>query len=139
MRNSAYHPAESLDVREVPEGVQSEVIFAFDLELPREFMPHNEDGEVAELQSGSGGMLYVGFVSFSPHRAHIVEDAECMISVFNRVVGNAISAERRIKHPAVLAISAAAFVFLCVLRKYLPEGITEKEKAVLRNLEENNL
>lgn len=36
-------------LREVPEGVQSEVIFAFDLELPREFMPHNEDGEVAEF------------------------------------------------------------------------------------------
>lgn len=36
-------------LREVPEGVQSEVIFAFDLELPREFLPHNEDGEVAEF------------------------------------------------------------------------------------------
>ena len=37
-------------LREVPEGVQSEVIFVFDLELPREFQPHNEDGEVAEFR-----------------------------------------------------------------------------------------
>jgi 8-oxo-dGTP pyrophosphatase MutT (NUDIX family) len=36
-------------LREVPEGVQSEVIFAFDLELPPDFRPHNEDGEVAEF------------------------------------------------------------------------------------------
>ena len=34
-------------LREVPEGVQSEVIFVHDLELPRDFQPHNEDGEVA--------------------------------------------------------------------------------------------
>jgi 8-oxo-dGTP pyrophosphatase MutT (NUDIX family) len=34
-------------LREVPEGVQSEVIFVFDLELPLDFQPHNEDGEVA--------------------------------------------------------------------------------------------
>ncbi len=37
-------------LREVPEGVQSETIFIFDLELPREFQPHNEDGEVAEFR-----------------------------------------------------------------------------------------
>ncbi len=37
-------------LREVPEGVQSEVIFVFDLELPREFQPHNEDGEVAAFR-----------------------------------------------------------------------------------------
>ena len=37
-------------MREVPDGVQSEVIFVFDLELPRYFDPHNQDGEVAELQ-----------------------------------------------------------------------------------------
>ena len=37
-------------LREVPEGVQSEIIFVFDLELPREFQPHNEDGEVAEFR-----------------------------------------------------------------------------------------
>ena len=36
-------------LREVPEGVQSEVIFVFDLELPRDFEPYNEDGEVAEF------------------------------------------------------------------------------------------
>ena len=37
-------------LREVPEGVQSEVIFVFDLELPREFQPKNMDGEVAEFR-----------------------------------------------------------------------------------------
>ena len=37
-------------LREVPQGVQSEVIFAYELELPREFQPHNEDGEVAEFR-----------------------------------------------------------------------------------------
>jgi 8-oxo-dGTP pyrophosphatase MutT (NUDIX family) len=37
-------------LRVVPEGVQSEVIFVHDLELPREFQPHNEDGEVAEFR-----------------------------------------------------------------------------------------
>ena len=37
-------------LREVPEGVQSEVIFVFELDLPREFQPHNEDGEVAEFR-----------------------------------------------------------------------------------------
>jgi len=37
-------------LREVPEGVQSEVLFAFELELPREFRPHNEDGEVSEFR-----------------------------------------------------------------------------------------
>lgn len=37
-------------LREVPEGVQSELIFVHDLELARGFQPHNEDGEVAEFQ-----------------------------------------------------------------------------------------
>ncbi len=37
-------------LREVPEGVQSEVIFVHDLELPSGFQPHNEDGEVAEFR-----------------------------------------------------------------------------------------
>lgn len=37
-------------LREVPEGVQSEVIFVFDLQLPREFQPQNMDGEVAEFR-----------------------------------------------------------------------------------------
>jgi 8-oxo-dGTP pyrophosphatase MutT (NUDIX family) len=37
-------------LREVPEGVQSELIHVFDLELPRDFMPRNQDGEVAELR-----------------------------------------------------------------------------------------
>ena len=37
-------------LREVPEGVQAETIFVFDLELPLDFEPHNEDGEVAEFR-----------------------------------------------------------------------------------------
>ena len=36
-------------LREVPEGVQSELIFVHDLKLSRNFQPHNEDGEVAEF------------------------------------------------------------------------------------------
>ncbi len=37
-------------LREVPEGVQQETLFAFDLELPAHFVPRNEDGEVAEVR-----------------------------------------------------------------------------------------
>jgi 8-oxo-dGTP pyrophosphatase MutT (NUDIX family) len=37
-------------LREVPEGVQQETLFAFDLELPPDFVPRNEDGEVAEVR-----------------------------------------------------------------------------------------
>lgn len=37
-------------LRAVPEGVQSEVIFVHDIELPRDFQPHNQDGEVAEFR-----------------------------------------------------------------------------------------
>ena len=37
-------------LREVPEGVQSETLFAFDLELPDAFEPRNQDGEVAEFR-----------------------------------------------------------------------------------------
>jgi len=36
-------------LREVPEGVQSEVIHVYDLELPRDFQPKNQDGEVSEF------------------------------------------------------------------------------------------
>jgi len=36
-------------LREVPEGVQSEVIHVYDLELPASFEPRNQDGEVAEF------------------------------------------------------------------------------------------
>ena len=36
-------------LREVPEGVQSEVIFVHDLELAPGFEPRNQDGEVAEF------------------------------------------------------------------------------------------
>jgi 8-oxo-dGTP pyrophosphatase MutT (NUDIX family) len=37
-------------LREVPEGVQSELIHVYDLDLPRDFTPRNQDGEVAELR-----------------------------------------------------------------------------------------
>ena len=37
-------------LREVPEGVQVETIHVYDLELPRDFTPQNQDGEVAELR-----------------------------------------------------------------------------------------
>jgi 8-oxo-dGTP pyrophosphatase MutT (NUDIX family) len=35
-------------LREVPEGVQCETIHVYDLALPRDFAPQNQDGEVAE-------------------------------------------------------------------------------------------
>jgi 8-oxo-dGTP pyrophosphatase MutT (NUDIX family) len=37
-------------LREVPEGVQSEIISIYDLELPEDFQPRNQDGEVSEFQ-----------------------------------------------------------------------------------------
>lgn len=37
-------------LREVPEGVQCEVIHVYHLELPRDFTPRNQDGEVAEVR-----------------------------------------------------------------------------------------
>lgn len=37
-------------LREVPEGVQSETILAHDLALPPDFLPRNQDGEVAEFR-----------------------------------------------------------------------------------------
>jgi 8-oxo-dGTP pyrophosphatase MutT (NUDIX family) len=37
-------------LREVPEGVQSEVVSIYDLELPQDFQPQNQDGEVSEFQ-----------------------------------------------------------------------------------------
>lgn len=35
-------------LREVPEGVQSETVHVFDLALPADFQPRNQDGEVSE-------------------------------------------------------------------------------------------
>ena len=35
--------------REVPEGLESEVLYVFDLALPAEFAPRNTDGEVSEF------------------------------------------------------------------------------------------
>jgi len=37
-------------LREVPEGVQCEVIHVYNLDLPRDFAPRNQDGEVAEVR-----------------------------------------------------------------------------------------
>lgn len=37
-------------LREVPEGVQSEGIAIYDLELPKDFQPRNQDGEVSEFR-----------------------------------------------------------------------------------------
>jgi 8-oxo-dGTP pyrophosphatase MutT (NUDIX family) len=37
-------------LREVPQGVQSEIISIYDLELPEDFQPRNQDGEVSEFQ-----------------------------------------------------------------------------------------
>ena len=37
-------------LREVPEGVQSEMIAIYDLDLPKDFQPRNQDGEVSEFQ-----------------------------------------------------------------------------------------
>lgn len=37
-------------LREVPEGVQSEIISIYDLELPQDFRPQNQDGEVSEFR-----------------------------------------------------------------------------------------
>jgi len=45
-------PAGALRVcRDVPEGLNSEVLHVYDLELPPEFAPRNMDGEVSEFQS----------------------------------------------------------------------------------------
>ncbi len=44
-------PGGTLSVlREVPEGVQSETISIYDLELPADFRPENQDGEVSEFK-----------------------------------------------------------------------------------------
>jgi 8-oxo-dGTP pyrophosphatase MutT (NUDIX family) len=40
-------------LREVPEGVQSELVHVYDLALPRDFAPQNRDGEVDELRLAS--------------------------------------------------------------------------------------
>ena len=37
-------------VREVPRGVQWETVIIYDLELPADFRPQNQDGEVSEFQ-----------------------------------------------------------------------------------------
>ena len=36
--------------REQPDGIQRETVHVFDLDLPREFVPSNQDGEVAEYR-----------------------------------------------------------------------------------------
>ena len=37
-------------LREVPEGVQSEIVSIYDLELPEDWLPQNQDGEVSEFK-----------------------------------------------------------------------------------------
>jgi len=37
-------------LREVPEGVQSEIVSIYDLELPEGWLPQNQDGEVSEFR-----------------------------------------------------------------------------------------
>jgi 8-oxo-dGTP pyrophosphatase MutT (NUDIX family) len=37
-------------LREVPEGVQSETVSIYDLELPQDWRPQNQDGEVSEFK-----------------------------------------------------------------------------------------
>lgn len=37
-------------LREVPQGVQSEIITIYDVELPEDFRPQNQDGEVSEFK-----------------------------------------------------------------------------------------
>ena len=65
-------------LREVPEGVQSEVIFVHDVELPREFQPRNEDGEVAEFRRAS----VPGVVGIMRGAAHITLDAGLVMLSF---------------------------------------------------------
>ena len=44
-------PAGTVSVlREVPEGVQSETVSIYDLDLPGDFRPQNQDGEVSEFR-----------------------------------------------------------------------------------------
>ena len=44
------HPGGTAHIlRAVPEGVQSEVVHVYDLELPDGFQPRNQDGEVSEF------------------------------------------------------------------------------------------
>jgi 8-oxo-dGTP pyrophosphatase MutT (NUDIX family) len=71
-------PAGTIDiVREVPEGVQSEVIFVFELELPHTFEPHNKDGEVADFQR-----LPLGKLVSMLGRGLITLDASLVITRF---------------------------------------------------------
>jgi 8-oxo-dGTP pyrophosphatase MutT (NUDIX family) len=65
-------------LREVPEGVQSEHIFVFELELPRDFSPHNEDGEVAEFRR----LPLAGVVALLEGTAAITLDASLVMLKF---------------------------------------------------------
>ncbi len=86
-------------MREVPEGVQSELIFVHDLELPCDFEPHNQDGEVAGfrrvpiaeavgmLDGGPGITLDASLVmlSFLMRRSCVaIEDAAQAGAIFDR-------------------------------------------------------
>lgn len=49
LARAARHGASLSVLREVPEGVQSELIESYDLELPESFEPKSQDGEVSEF------------------------------------------------------------------------------------------
>jgi 8-oxo-dGTP pyrophosphatase MutT (NUDIX family) len=65
-------------LREVPEGVQSEVIFVHDLELPNDFQPINQDGEVDEFLR----VPLTGVVAMVAHDAGMTLDASLVASSF---------------------------------------------------------
>jgi 8-oxo-dGTP pyrophosphatase MutT (NUDIX family) len=65
-------------LRKVPEGVQSEVIFVFDLALPQDFQPHNEDEEVAEFHRLSVAKVH----SFLHDRGQMTLDASLVVAKF---------------------------------------------------------
>jgi 8-oxo-dGTP pyrophosphatase MutT (NUDIX family) len=48
-RKATFHGTQDV-LREVPRGVQSETVHIYDLELPEDFRPVNQDGEVSEFK-----------------------------------------------------------------------------------------
>jgi isopentenyldiphosphate isomerase len=62
---------------EVPEGLQPDVEFCFDLELPEEFVPRNSDGEVHEftlLPIAAVAQIAENTTDFKPNCALVVID-----------------------------------------------------------------
>jgi 8-oxo-dGTP pyrophosphatase MutT (NUDIX family) len=61
---AAARPAGSMRIlREVPEGLHAEIIYAHDLALPKAFVPVNQDGEVAELALWSFDAVHAALAS----------------------------------------------------------------------------